>query len=385
MSARRGRSPANPAEKVRSEARAGTFELVNAPDADPGQAEATLPPPADSPATASDLHPRDVVAAPVRTNGNGTAPPGAGLDEDLVRFQETQAVFASTDKPVALWRQMLEVFVANRLAVISTAVLAIIVIGCYVGPHLYVTNQTNANALITSGAAANLPPSSAHWFGTDLYGWDELGRIMYAGQYSLSLGLFAGLVTIVVGTVYGMISGYFGGVIDGVMMRFIDAALSIPYLFLLVALVTIFGNGTTFLILVIGLTGWFGNSRIIRGDALVIRELEYSTAATSMGASRLHVIRRHVFPNSISNIVTVGTFSIADAILALSALGFIGFGLQQPSVDWGTMMNLGTQVLIDGYWWETYPVAIVFVVVIICINYIGDALRDIFEVRLRLR
>jgi peptide/nickel transport system permease protein len=208
---------------------------------------------------------------------------------------------------------------------------------------------------------------------------------MYGGKYSLTLGILAGLITIVIGTAYGMIAGYFGGITDGVMMRVIDAALSIPYLFLLVALVTVFGPTNTLLLLVIGLTGWWGNSRIIRGDALVIRDLEYSVAATSMGATNTHVIRRHVFPNSISNIVTIGAFSVADAILALSALGFIGIGVQAPATDWGTMMFQGTQQLVNSYWWEIYPVAIVFVTVLLCINYIGDALRDVFEVRLRQR
>jgi ABC-type dipeptide/oligopeptide/nickel transport system permease subunit len=303
--------------------------------------------------------------------------------EGFVDSPDASASILTATPPVPRWRQMLEVFAQNRLAIASTIVLGVIVLGCYIGPHFYVTNQTNANTIIY--ATPNLAPSSAHWLGTDFQGWDVLGRIMYAGQYSLSLGLFAGLITIVIGTVYGMAAGFFGGVPDAIMMRFIDAALSIPYLFLLVALVTIFHNTTTFLILVIGLTGWWGNSRIIRGDALVIRDLEYSLAATSMGARRTHVIRRHVFPNSMGNIVTVGTFSVADAILALSALGFIGFGIQQPAVDWGTQMFYGSQQLINGYWWEFYPVAVTFVAVILCINYMGDALRDVFEVRLRQR
>ncbi len=297
--------------------------------------------------------------------------------DDAAPAQPTQAA------PVPRWRQMLEVYAANRLALVSTVVLVAIVLFCYLGPLFYATNQTNGNTILSS--TPNLPPSAAHLLGTDSHGYDELGRIMYGGQYSLSLGFFAGLITIVLGTVYGMVAGFFGGFADTVMMRLIDAALSIPYLFLLIALVTIFDNSTTFLLLVIGLTGWWGNSRIIRGDALVIRDLEYSVAAVSMGATRRHVIRRHVFPNSMSNIVTVGTFSVADAILALSALGFIGIGIQPPATDWGYMMNLGTQQLVNNAWWETYPVAIVFVTVILCINYIGDALRDVFEVRLRQR
>lgn len=287
------------------------------------------------------------------------------------------------DAPLPLWRQMFRVYVANRLAVLSTFVLIFIVLACFVGPHLYHTNQTNSNTLI--GTPENVPPSAKYPLGTDNFGWNELGRVMFAGEYSLTLGLFAGVITILVGTVYGMVSGYVGGILDGALMRILDAFLSIPYLFLLISLISIFGRSTTFLIVLIGLTGWWGNARIIRGDALVIRDLEYSQAATSMGAGSMHIIRRHVFPNSVSNIVTVGTFSVADAILFLSALGFLGLGIQAPATDWGTMLTNGADQLQNGYWWEVYPVTIIFITVIVCINYMGDALRDIFEVRLRER
>jgi peptide/nickel transport system permease protein len=196
------------------------------------------------------------------------------------------------------------------------------------------------------------------------------------------LGFLAGFITIVVGTIYGMVAGFVGGFTDTVLMRVLDAFLSIPYLFLLITLIAIFGRSTVFLICIIGLTGWWGNARIIRGDALLIRQLEYTQAANSMGASKWHVIRRHVFPNSISNIVTVATFSVADAILFLSALGFLGLGIQAPQTDWGTMLQAGTEQLQNGYWWEIFPLAIIFILVVVAINYIGDALRDAFEVRL---
>lgn len=147
-------------------------------------------------------------------------------------------------------------------------------------------------------------------------------------------------------------------------------------------MVTLFTRSTVFLILIIGLTGWWGNARIIRGDAMLIRKLEYSQASSAMGASRLHIIFRHVYPNSISNIVTVATFSVADAILYLSALGFLGLGIQPPQTDWGTMLQNGASQITNGYWWEVYPLAFFFVLVVVSINYIGDALRDVFEVRL---
>jgi peptide/nickel transport system permease protein len=290
-----------------------------------------------------------------------------------------------TDKPIPMWRQMLTVYVQNRLAVLSTFVLVVIVLGCYVGPSFYHTNQTNFGTLLNLNTCYNCAPGAGRPLGTDSNGFDVLGRIMYGGQSSLLVGLIAGVITIVVGTVYGMVSGFIGGLLDNVLMRIIDALLSIPLLYLLITLVVIFHPSTTLIIIIIGFTGWFGNARIIRGDALVIRELEYSQASTSMGGSKMHIVRRHVFPNSISNIVTVGTFSVADAILALSFLGYLGFGVPLPGTDWGTMMANGQGFLINDWWWEIFPVAAVFVTVIVCINYIGDALRDIFEVRLRQR
>lgn len=284
------------------------------------------------------------------------------------------------DAIVPLWRQRLTIFMHNKLAVASVIFLALISAACFLVPWLHPTNQTNQAA--TFNVIWNQPPSWAHPLGTDSSGFDVLGRIFYGGEYSLTLGFLAGFITIVFGTLYGMVSGFFAGITDTIMMRLIDALLSIPYLFLLITLITIFNRSTVFLICIIGFTLWWGNARIIRGDALLIRNLEYSQAATAMGASKFHIIRRHVFPNSISNIVTVATFSVADAILFLSALGFLGLGIQSPQTDWGTMLQLGASQIQNGFWWEVFPLATVFILVVVSINYIGDALRDAFEVRL---
>jgi peptide/nickel transport system permease protein len=290
---------------------------------------------------------------------------------------------ASEDKYqtiVPMWRQRFNIFLHNKLAVASVLFLLAALFFCYIGPLLYHTNQTNqALALNTT---FNQPPSLKHLLGTDSSGFDELGRIMFGGEYSLSLGMLAGVITIVVGTLYGMIAGFLGGILDTVMMRIVDALLSIPLLFLLISLITVFQRTTVFLIVIIGVTGWFGNARIIRSDALLIKKLEYTQAATAMGASKRHIIRRHVFPNSMSNIVTVSTFSVADAILFLSTLGFLGLGIPAPQTDWGTMMQNGAVVQPNGYWWEIYPTALLFVLVIVAITYVGEAMRDAFEVRL---
>ncbi len=254
-----------------------------------------------------------------------------------------------SEQIVPMWRQRLRIFTHNKLAIASVLFIVALVLFCYLGPILYHTNQTNQAAALN--VAWNAPPSMHHLLGTDSSGFDVLGRIMYGGEYSLSLGILAGIITIIVGTIYGMISGFLGGIVDTVMMRILDAFLSIPILFLLITLIAIFQRSTVFLILIIGTTLWFGNARIIRGDALLIKKLEYSQAATAMGGSKWHIIKRHVFPNSMSNIVTVATFSVADAILFLSTLGFLGLGIPAPQTDWGTMMQNGATQQPNGYWW----------------------------------
>jgi peptide/nickel transport system permease protein len=295
-------------------------------------------------------------------------------------FTTNVADFAGDREIVPLWRQRARIFLHNRLAIASVLFILITLGFCFLGPILYHTNQTNQSLALNN--AFNSPPSSRHWLGTDSSGYDVLGRIMYGGEYSLSLGMLAGFITIVVGTVYGMVSGFFGGIVDTLMMRLLDALLSIPLLFLLITLISVFNRSTIFLIMIIGVSGWFANARIIRGDALLIKELEYSQAATAMGASKWHIIRRHVFPNSMSNIVTVATFSVADAILFLTTLGFLGLGIPDPQTDWGTMMQNGAVEQPNGFWWEIYPTAILFVLIIVAITYVGEALRDAFEVRL---
>src|SRR5665213_4225496 len=187
-----------------------------------------------------------------------------------------------------LWRQRLRIFLQNKLAIASVIYLAAIVLFCFLGPLLWHTNQTNqAQALIQP---ENAPPSLHHLLGTDNSGYDELGRIMFGGEYSMSLGMLAGFITIVVGTIYGMVSGYLGGVVDATFMRLLDALLSIPLIFLLLTLITIFPRTAASLIIIIGSIGWFANARIIRSDALLIKELEYTQAARAMGAGGWHII-----------------------------------------------------------------------------------------------
>ncbi|MGA2294214.1 MAG: ABC transporter permease [Acidimicrobiales bacterium] len=286
-----------------------------------------------------------------------------------------------------LWRTFKE----NRLAVISLGVLVFFVLFSFVGPFIYHTNQTNQFSALTSTingqTAVNYP-----WFhswqailGTDSSGYNIVGRLMMGGRTALVVGFLAGLISTVVGSIWGAVSGYRGKVLDTLMMRFVDLGLSVPGLFLLIVIVVLFGASSTTIILTLGFTSWFGSSRLIRGETLSLKSREFVHAVKVLGGTNRRIIFRHILPNTMGTMIVVGTFAVADSILALAALGFIGLGIPLPNTDWGDMLNTGVTYANDGYWWEIVPAAICIIVVVIALNYIGDAMRDAFEVRLQKR
>jgi peptide/nickel transport system permease protein len=281
-------------------------------------------------------------------------------------------------------RQIGRVFLENKLAVVGVGVIVVMVLFCFVGPHLYPTNQTNSQ-LVLQNSSANLPPGNGNPLGTDGNGFDMLGRLMFGGQASLIVGFASALVATVFGTLYGAVSGFFGNWLDSILMRVVDVFLSIPVLFLLIALVTIYHQSEVLLILVIAFVSWLIPARLIRGETLSLRNREYVQAVRVMGGSRSRIIGRHIIPNSIGTIVVFATFQVADSILLLAALGFIGLGVPAPQTDWGTMLSNGVDAAGNGYWWQIYPTGICIVLVVVAFNYVGDALRDSLEVRLQQR
>lgn len=281
-------------------------------------------------------------------------------------------------------RQMGRVFVENKLAVGGVGVIVLMLLFCFVGPHLYATNQTNSQTALLN-STSNAPPGSGNPLGTDDVGFNILGRLMFGGQASLIVGFASALVATVVGVTFGAIAGFFGGWVDALMMRIVDILLSIPVLFLLIALVTIYHQSEILLILVIAFVSWLVPARLIRGETLSLRTREYVQAVNVMGGSRRRIIGRHIIPNAIGTIVVFATFQIADSILLLAALGFLGLGVPAPQTDWGTMLSNGVNSAASGYWWQIYPAGLCIVLVVIAFNYVGDALRDSLEVRLQQR
>jgi peptide/nickel transport system permease protein len=278
------------------------------------------------------------------------------------------------------WRLALREFTSNRLAVIGFAILIFFVLFSFVGPLIYKTNQIDTNLTLS-----NLPPSGAHVFGTDSQGFDELGRIMKGGQAALEIGFFAAFVAIVIGTLWGAVSGLTGGVIDSTLMRVVDVFLSVPFLFVVLILAVKFGATVASLSLVIGFFAWQVPARLVRGEVLSLRERDFVLAARTAGASTWRLISKHLIPNALGVVIVNVTFQVADAILAVSYVGFLGFGLHFPNVDWGDQLSDGTTYLQDGYWWLIYPVGACIVLTVMALNFIGDALRDSMDVRLRRR
>jgi ABC-type dipeptide/oligopeptide/nickel transport system permease subunit len=278
------------------------------------------------------------------------------------------------------WRLGLREFAQNRLAVIGLATLLFFVLFCFVGPLFY-----HANLLVANLNIANSPPSAAHLLGTDNEGIDVLGELMKGGQASLEIGFLSAIMAIVVGALYGAISGLAGGIIDSALMRVVDVLLSIPFLFVVLIVAVRYGASVLSLSLIIGAFTWLVPARLVRGEVLSLKVRDFVAAARTAGAGRWRLINRHLLPNAFSVIIVNVTFNVADAILAVAYLGFLGFGLHYPNYDWGDLLSNGTEYLLDGYWWLIWPAGICLVATVMACNLIGDALRDALDVRVRRR
>jgi peptide/nickel transport system permease protein len=277
-------------------------------------------------------------------------------------------------------RAIVAVFAENKLALAGALILVLIVLFCFLGPVLYHTNQVSTNL-----AASGEPPSGGHLLGTDNVGYDELGRLMAGGQSSIEIGFAAAALAGLFGVLWGAVSGFAGGFIDSVMMRVVDALLAVPVLFVLLLMAAIIRVNTLNLILVVAFFAWLVPARLIRGETLSLRTREYIQAVRGMGGGAARSIFLHVIPNAIGTIVVNITFQVADAILVLAALGYLGFGIPPPAANWGAMLSQGVDYIYAGYWWLIYPVGGLIILTVMALNLIGDALRDAFDVRLQRR
>jgi peptide/nickel transport system permease protein len=225
------------------------------------------------------------------------------------------------------------------------------------------------------------PPSLGHPFGTDELSRDVLSRVVSGGRVSLTVAFLAVGLSITLGAAVGLVAGYFGGVVDAALMRLVDGALAVPRLFLLLLLLAVTERvPLALLVLLIGTTGWFTTSRLVRGEILRLREESYVWAAEALGASRRRIIFRHLLPNTLGPLLVAATLAVGDVILLEAGLSFLGLGIQPPAPSWGGMIMDARQVLVTAPWVGIFP-GLAITITVLSANLFGDALRDAVDPR----
>ncbi len=267
----------------------------------------------------------------------------------------------------------------NRLAMMGLWIMLLLYVVTILAPLIAPFDPAAQGDIVTT---RYLAPSAEHLMGTDKFGRDIFSRVLWGSRISLTIGFLAVAISITLGVAVGALAGYFGGWVDTVLMRFTDMMLSFPRLVLLIVVIALFEPSPGLVITVLGLTGWMGTSRIVRGEVLSLREREFVQAARALGMGDARIILRHVIPNTLSPVIVSATLGIGLTILTEAALSFLGLGVQPPTASWGNMIADGRDALITAWWIATFPgLAIVFTV--IAFNLLGDGLRDALDPRLR--
>lgn len=284
------------------------------------------------------------------------------------------------DKPVGLWRMAWKKFMSNPFAVGGFIVLCFFIIIALFARFIAPYDPAAIDFL-----NVNLPAGSpGHLFGTDELGRDILSRLVYSSQVSMLVGFSVALISVLIGSTIGSISGYFGGWIDTFFMRLVDVMNSIPTLFLNILVLSIFGSKFSYMILILGATSWMGLARLVRGNFLQLREMQYVEAAKAIGVSSWGIIGRHLLRNSTAPIIVNATLMVGTAILVESALSYLGLGVQPPDTSWGLMLSNAQQFMLVDPLQALYPGLCIFIVVL-AVNFIGDGIRDAFDPRKKVK
>jgi oligopeptide transport system permease protein len=277
----------------------------------------------------------------------------------------------------SLWSDAWRVLRRNRAAMTALLLLATMTLLVIVGPWL---SAFSFDA--TDWDRISEPPSlaSGHWFGTDALGRDLFVRTLYGGRISLLVGAVATAVSLLIGISYGAIAGYVGGRVDQVMMRIVDILYALPFMFLVILLMVLFGRNIVLIFFAIGAINWLDMARIVRGQAMSLRSKEYVEAARAGGVRTGRIIFRHIVPNLLGVVIVYATLTVPQVILVESFLSFLGLGVQEPMTSWGALVNEGAQELENAPWMLLFP-ATWLALTLFCFNFVGDGLRDALDPR----
>ena len=273
---------------------------------------------------------------------------------------------------------MLRVLFRDSRTRIALVVLLLVALGAILAPLIAPYDPT---AQLDIERLGSQPPSAAHPFGTDPYSRDVLSRLIYGSRVSLAVGLGSVALAMSFGIAVGIVAGFLGGAVDAVLMRLVDAAISIPRLLVLLMVASLWGRlGLVPLTLVMAGTGWFGVSRLVRTETLALRDRDFVVAARALGVSTPRLLVRHLLPNVIAPALVAAALGIANVILLEAALSYLGIGVRPPTASWGTIIEDGAERVAELWWLTLFPGLAILVTVFAC-NALGDALRDAFDPR----
>jgi peptide/nickel transport system permease protein len=270
-----------------------------------------------------------------------------------------------------------ETFYKNKLMVAGSGLVFLLLIISLLAPWLAPFDPGKID--LTNVLAS---PSMNHLFGTDQLGRDVLSRMIWGARISLKVGFVATGVAIIIGTILGAIAGYYGGWVDSVIMRFVDIMLCFPTFFLILAVIAFLEPSIWNIMIIIGLTGWMGVTRLVRADFISLRERDFVQAARAIGAGDLRIIFLHILPNAMASILVAATLGIAGAILTESALSFLGIGVQPPTPSWGNILTAGKDN-IDIAWWLSFYPGLAILITVVGYNLLGEGIRDALDPRLK--
>jgi peptide/nickel transport system permease protein len=270
-----------------------------------------------------------------------------------------------------------EMFYKNKLMLTGSGIVLLFFLISLLAPWLalYDFGQIDLTNVLAS-------PSASHLFGTDQLGRDVLSRMIWGARISLKVGFVATGVAIIIGTILGAVSGYYGGWIDAAIMRFVDIMLCFPTFFLILAVIAFLEPSIWNIMIIIGLTGWMGVTRLVRADFITLKERDFVQAAKAIGASDLRIIFLHILPNAMASILVAATLGIAGAILTESALSFLGIGVQPPTPSWGNILTAGKDNIDIAWWLSLYP-GLAILITVVGYNLLGEGIRDSLDPRLK--
>jgi len=263
------------------------------------------------------------------------------------------------------------------MAVAGGVVVILLFVVSFLSPVIspYDPNEIDLKNVLSS-------PSRDHLFGTDQLGRDVMSRMIWGAGISLKVGFVATGIAIFVGAILGAIAGYYGRWVDAVIMRFVDIMLCFPSFFLILAVIAILEPSIWNIMIVIGLTGWMGITRLVRADFISLKERDFVQAARGIGASDFRIIFRHILPNAMASVLVAATLGVAGAILTESALSFLGIGVQPPTPSWGNILTAGKDNIDIAWWLSLYP-GLAILITVLGYNLLGEGIRDSLDPRLR--